>query len=122
MIELAFSYLSKNEYVACGHIIVFQIESILRQILKLNGKETYNPKKYGDRDIPLGEIMRIISDNSYLDNDLIRYIEITLNDQVGLNIRNEIAHGKVGCDDFTEELCMVLTSIMLKVVKTYKVH
>jgi hypothetical protein len=94
----------QQDFVSAMHILVPQVENVLRQHLSALGVDTtdYRRDVNGGAsrtdDASLGSLLRkSLPDGrtvrSYLGGDLCDHLNSVLNSQTGLNLRNEFAHG-----------------------------
>ena len=113
-------YLS-GDYVSAMHVLIPQLEDVLRRTLrKLEGSTT---TIQGDvtRETALGQVLCATEMKELLGEDTIFYLRYLLVEQLGMNIRNKVAHGlirKSDCDRLT--LALVVMSLLRLV--PYKAH
>jgi hypothetical protein len=103
----------KKEYVAAIHILVFQIEGVLRDLLGKLGLSTFSYRNNEMRERMLSDILATLSQIEGIDKDFLKFIEIFLSDIRGDNYRNEIAHGLLSLEDFTKENAQLLLLILI---------
>ena len=103
-----------KEYVASIHILVFQIEGILRDLLGKLGLPTFSYRNNEMRERVLSDILATLSQVEGMDKDFLKFIEIYLCDIRGDNFRNDIAHGLLSLGAFTKENAQLLLLILLK--------
>ncbi|MFZ1496681.1 MAG: DUF4209 domain-containing protein [Saprospiraceae bacterium] len=111
---------SNEDYVSSMHILVFQIEGILRDILYQIDGEDFQYKNNEMRELTMGTIIKKLIEKEILDLNLLKYIETNLCDIRGKNIRNELAHGSFNNHLFTRLNTQILLLILLK-ISSYKV-
>lgn len=106
----------RNEYVAAIHILIFQIERILRDLLWKLGLPTfiYIKKDEEMRERMLSDILKTLFQVEGIDKDFLKFIEVFLNDIRGDNFRNDISHGLLTIDAFTKENAHLLLLILIK--------
>jgi len=104
----------KKEYVASIHILVFQIEGILRDLLGKLGLPTFSYRSNEMRERMLSDILTTLNQVEGVDKDFLKFIEIYLCDIRGDNYRNEIAHGLVPAEEFTRENTLLLLLTLIK--------
>lgn len=109
------AYFNGNNLVFC-HLIVPQIETMVREFLEKNGRETIRAQKNGKP----GYMLRILDDmlrdeviQLVFNEDIAYYFRITLTDQRGLNIRNSLCHGLVSPTHFGQMAADRLLHIFL---------
>jgi hypothetical protein len=103
-----------KEYLASIHILVFQIEGILRDLLGKLGLPTFSYRSNEMRERMLSDILVTLSQIEGMDKDFLKFIEIYLCDIRGDNYRNDIAHGLLSLGDFTKENAQLLLLILIK--------
>lgn len=103
-----------KEYVASIHILVFQIEGILRDLLGKLDLPTFSYRNNEMRERALSDILVTLSQVKGMDKDFLKFIEIYLCDIRGDNFRNDIAHGLLSLEAFTRENAQLLLLILIK--------
>lgn len=104
---------AKNDFISSMHILVFQIEGILRDILHNSRGATFQYKNSESREHTLGAIIRKLEESQILNINLLKHIEIFLCEIQGKNIRNDIAHGNSNFNHFTKNNVQVLIQMLL---------
>lgn len=105
-----------QDYISATHIMVFQIEGILRDMLGKLGFPTFSYKNGEMRERTLTDILEAFKGINGFDADLWWLISICLNDLRGLNLRNEIAHGLFPPAHFTRQTAELLLFILVKIL------
>jgi len=103
-----------KEYVASIHIVIFQIEGILRDLLGKLGLPTFSYRSNEMRERMLSDILKTLSQVEGMDKDFLKFIGIYLCDIRGDNYRNDIAHGLLPLGAFTKENAQLLLLILIK--------
>ena len=103
-----------KEYPASIHILVFQIEGILRDLLEKLDLPTFSYRSNEMRARMLSDILVTLSQVEGIDKDFLKFIEIYLCDIRGDNYRNDIAHGLLSLESFTKENTQLLLLILIK--------
>jgi hypothetical protein len=96
--------LLQQDFVSAMHILVPQVENVLRQHLRTLGVDTTDYRRDANNgtsrtdDASLGSLMRkSLPDGrtvrEYLGGNLWDHLNSVFNSQIGLNLRNELAHG-----------------------------
>jgi len=106
-------YLDKD-YISSMHLIVFQIEAILKTILHSIEGEIFNYKSKKMTELTLGTIISKLLKYQIVNTDLLRYIEVNLTDQRGKNLRNDIAHGNRNFKEFNKYDNQLLIYLLMK--------
>lgn len=103
-----------DDYISSMHLLVFQIEAILKTILHSIEGETFNYKSKKMTELTLGTIISKLLKHEKVNADLLRYIEVNLTDQRGKNLRNDIAHGNRSFKQFNKYDNQLLIYILMK--------
>ena len=103
-----------KEYVASIHILVFQIEGILRDMLAKLSLPTFSYRSNEMRERVLSDILTTLSPVEGMEKDFLKFIEIYLCDIRGDNYRNDIAHALLPLELFTKENAQLLILILIK--------
>jgi len=103
-----------KEYVASIHILIFQIEGLLRDLLGKLDLPTFSYRSNEMRERMLSDILETLSQIEGIDKDFLKFIEIYLCDIRGDNYRNDIAHGLLSLGAFTKENAQLLLLILIK--------
>ncbi|HEY9685406.1 MAG TPA: DUF4209 domain-containing protein [Coleofasciculaceae cyanobacterium] len=108
----------RDDYVTATHLWVPQIEEGIRQLAKGIGIEVLkiDPHTHGYNYRDLGNLL----DDSKLEqafgiigSRLIFYLNIVMNDKFGWNVRNDLCHGLISDDGFTDVITDRLFHILL---------
>ena len=105
-------YLS-GDYVSAMHVLIPQLEDVLRRTLRLLGGSTTSVQGDVTREIDLGQVLDAPEMERLLGEDTIFYLRYLLVEQLGMNLRNRVAHGlirKSECDRPT--LALVVMSLL----------
>ncbi len=108
-------HLSKD-YQSSITLLVTQIESLIRQLLKEEGVATTTPidNDFGLQEAPLGTLLiGIPRTEQILGKNFTTYMWIYLCDKEHENIRNKVAHGLMKPDEYTPEISLRLLLILL---------
>ena len=114
-IEHAIELYQSKDYISSMHIIVFQIEAILRIILQSIEGGTFNYRSKSMTELTLGTIISKLLEKKTISVDLLRYLEVNLTDQRGKNLRNDIAHGNRNFKEFNKYDNQLLIYLLMKV-------
>jgi hypothetical protein len=109
------NYYFKDETLACAHILTFQVESILRNILKILGVPTFSFRNGEMRARMLDDVLLALSTIKGFDKDFIKFLEIFLIDLRGENLRNNMAHGLCEYKYFDKRICDLLLIALVKI-------
>lgn len=98
------AYLSKDHLKGI-HILVFQIEEMLRTLLTLMGIPPQKSVRgyYGITDVKnMNDALSDLRVKEVLTEDVWRYLSILYIDRRGMNLRNDLAHGLVSGEAFNQ--------------------
>jgi len=120
LISLGLSFFKDKNYVASIHILIFQIEGILRDMLESMKMSTFT---FRNNEM-MARLFSGIIERLYLieglDENLIKLIDIFLNNPEGDNLRNDIAHSLSSIEEFGKENNLLLILIILNIC-SYKI-
>lgn len=110
-----------NDFVVALHLLVPQIEHMVRWHLKAAGKETTNLDKDGiENENGLSTLMDIPEATQIFGEDLAFELKALFCDAFGPNLRNNLAHGLLGEESFQSPYMVYAWWLGLKMVfKTF---
>jgi hypothetical protein len=109
------AYLRKD-YIAAVHVLVPQVEGAFRDLLDAMGTPTFAVVRGGDmRQRMLDDILDALSQVPGTDQNFFAMVRHMLADILGLNLRNEVAHGLAGVDMFTKANSELLILMLLHI-------
>lgn len=108
-----------GDHASCAHVLVPQIEHLLRRLLGSLGGITVSldseTRTYREKD--LGTILRDPLMESFwkqsAKRDIALYLRVVLTDQRALNVRNRLCHGLCNADWFTPQITDRLLHILM---------
>lgn len=108
----------REEYAAAIHILTLQVEGILRDALGKAGLPTWAYQRGSDemRARTLTDILDTLEKVNGFDKDFLKFIDILLNDVMGDNLRNEIAHALAPVEAFNRQNTELVLLILIKLV------
>lgn len=107
------AYFDDNHIVAM-HLIIPQLEAGFRNIIKIQESSVTKANNIGGMNFILfAEILKNDLLKNYFDADMIFYFKAILNDQKGLNLRNDVCHGLLNSTEFTESKSARIIHILL---------
>lgn len=109
------NYYFKDENLACAHIFTFQVEAILRNILKILGVPTFSFRNGEMKARMLDDVISALSSINGFEKDFIKFLEIFLIDLRGENLRNNVAHGLCEYKYFDRRICDLLFIILIRI-------
>jgi hypothetical protein len=105
-----------EDYEGAIHILLPQIESVLRNVLRLIGLPTTTIDSQNQSVImskTLGAILSTQEIKNGLGEDLKTYLNLVLIDQRGFNLRNETMHGILKYDAINKQTCEIILHVLL---------
>ena len=108
----------KKEYISAIHILIFQVEAILRGRLIDFGISNYTEKNGVQQFLSLRSVLTKLRENHDLQEDFLIFLDLFLCDQVFVNLRNKVAHGLTEIEEFNEYNTVALIFILIKLVKS----
>jgi len=110
----------KKEYVGCIHILTFQIEAALRDVLLKFDIPTFSYKTNGEmRARMLDDVINALKHIQGFEKDFLEFLFIFLVDLRGDNLRNDLAHGLCTFEELSKENSTLLILILIKLA-SYK--
>lgn len=103
----------EKDYLSSIHILVFQVEGLLREFIGLIGLPTFSFRNNEMRERMLPDIIETLGQVQGFNTDLLKFINIFLNDIRGDNLRNDIAHGLVQLHTFNKSNSELLIYLLL---------
>jgi lysyl-tRNA synthetase class 1 len=106
----------EGDHVKAAHVLVPQIEHVLRMLLTLIGVPVTRLPRLGTgtmHEKNLNEILREEELRRVLGEDLWRYLLVFLADERGQNVRNWVCHGLLGPAQFGRQLSNGLIHVLL---------
>ena len=103
LLEIGLDAYQKEDWVKAIHVFVPQIEHILRNFLALLGLPTVKTVRNHPGLMDAKSMNDILNDarvREVLKENLWRYLTVLYIDKIGLNLRNDLAHGLLGPDAF----------------------
>lgn len=94
IIEKGLDAYFREDYLASIHILIPQIEEVIRHLLELCGGSVLKKNRLGGYDLrTLDDLLRDHQIVTSLGEDMAIYLRILLTDRRGWNLRNELSHG-----------------------------
>ena len=110
----------KGDYISSIHILVPQIEVMLREILNQNSIPIEKMEQGAVSVKEMGGILAEQSTKTILGEEFASYLQLKFTDKEGMNIRNEVAHGLMKPEKFDHVLCCSLIYVILKLCGTFR--
>jgi hypothetical protein len=83
----------REDYVKCIHVLVFQVENSLRELLKLLGRPVTKSTDDGYQPKNMNDVLHDSAVKDSLDPKLWSFLKVLYTDNRGMNLRNLVAHG-----------------------------
>ena len=115
VIEKALNCYFNGDYLIFCHLIIPQIETMIREFLEFCGRETIRPQanKRGYTMRILDDMLRDEAIVQVFNSNTTYYMRVVLTDQRGLNIRNALCHGLIPPSSFGQMAADRLLHIFL---------
>jgi lysyl-tRNA synthetase class 1 len=83
----------REDYVKCIHVLVFQVENSLRELLKLLDRPVTKSTDDGNQPKNMNDVLHDPAVKDALDPKLWSFLKVLYTDNRGMNLRNLVAHG-----------------------------
>ncbi len=94
IIEIGLKAYFDNDYLIAIHLLIPQIEDVLRNLVKMTGGPIYKVGRHGGLMLKnFEELLRDERVTEVLSSDVTLYFRTLFSDQRGLNVRNNVCHG-----------------------------
>lgn len=82
------------------HLLVPQVENVIRELAELVGCEVYRPNRLGGMDLrTLDDFLRDERVVKALIPDVAEYLRVLYTDRLGINLRNRVCHGMISAEE-----------------------
>lgn len=113
LLEKGLNHYFAQDYISSLHILIFQFEDLLRNLLEKTGEPISKPGQVF--------ILKSLLSNEALKAaagvDLIRYYEIVLRERNGFNYRNKIAHGLMDPNEMNRIITLRIIHLLLTLTR-----
>lgn len=105
----------QKDYVASMHILMPQIETVLRHVLEIRNTSAFKEKRQAVMVKELGGLLDMDEIKKIIGLDFHKYMQIKYIDTNGINLRNRLSHGLLIKDDFNHanSFSLVYTILIL---------
>lgn len=104
----------KGDYIIFLHLMLPRIENILRNFLEKQGESILGRiKKDGFKYKILGDILEDPKIRYIFTEETLEYFKLVLNNDLGLNIRNNLSHGIISIGECNENKSNIVFHILL---------
>jgi uncharacterized protein DUF4209 len=101
LIKKGITHHFQKDYAASMHILIPQIETVLRHVLEVRNMSAFKEKRQAIMVRELGGLLDIEEIKQIIGLNFHKYIQIKYTDANGINLRNRISHGLLTKDDFS---------------------
>ncbi|UOG77622.1 DUF4209 domain-containing protein (plasmid) [Hymenobacter tibetensis] len=103
------------DFIASTDSLVLKVEYLLRYLCELLGIPTFRPKRAGIvHEKLLDELLRDLQEDGRIEAEDLFYIRFYLQEKVGQNLRNRIAHGLMDDSEYGLESAFLVLTMILK--------
>lgn len=103
----------REDYIKCIHVLVFQVENSLRELLKLLGRPVTRSTDDGYQPKNMNDVLHDPAVKGCLDPKLWSFLKVLYTDNRGMNLRNLVAHGIAPADAFNRiNAALVVQSVV----------
>ena len=104
-----------DDHISALHVLVFQVEGVLRDLLTATGRATFSQEKQVEyRHCTLATLLNVLGQVNGFDTDLSALIRYFLADMIGDNLRNAVGHSLAAPDRFTRENTEIVLMILVR--------
>jgi lysyl-tRNA synthetase class 1 len=83
----------REDYVKCIHVLVFQVENSLRELLRILDRPVSKSTEDGNQPKNMNDVLHDPVVKDALDPKLWSFLKVLYTDNRGMNLRNLVAHG-----------------------------
>ena len=121
MIESGLERYFAGDYISAIHILVPQLEDVLRRTVGyLGGTTTYRSDTTTEKD--LGQILDSPEMARLFGSDVVYLLKHTFTELLGLNLRNRVGHGLIRPEDCTSTNCALVIHSLLRLAACEELH
>ena len=115
IIKNGFEAYLRGDYIAAVHVLVFQVEGVLRDLLGALCLPTFTYRNRAMRERDLSDVIETLSQVKGTDEDFFALLRYFLADVLGANLRNEVGHAIAELEVFNKQYTEVLLMIFLRI-------
>ena len=116
MLDVGIERYLAGDYVSALHVLVPKLEEALRRTLQTLDGATTSTRGDMTRVIDLEQVLRAPKLAELLGEDTIFFLKYLLIEQLGDNLRNDVAHGLMRKSDCTPEAASLVLLALLRLV------
>ncbi len=83
----------QEDYIKCIHVLVFQVENSLRELLRILNRPVSKSTEDGNQPKNMNDVLHDPVVKKSLDPKLWSFLKVLYTDNRGMNLRNLVAHG-----------------------------
>lgn len=103
----------QEDYVKCIHVLVFQVENSLREVLRILGRPVSKRTDDGNQPKNMNDVLHDPVVKDALDPKLWSFLKVLYSDHRGMNLRNLVAHGVAPAGAFNQvNAALVVQSVV----------
>ncbi len=122
IIRVAMQRYVEGDFVSTVHVLTPQIEGLIRDLVGHLRARTTRPSRDGTTQYrALDDLLRDPKLLELLGSDLAENLRIILTEQIGLNIRNDVAHGVPPCWEYSDPTVLLLIVVVCQLARA-RVH
>ncbi|BCS47367.1 hypothetical protein JUNP479_0021 [Aeromonas jandaei] len=105
------------DFSSCIYILAPQVENIVRVLFKSNGLNTSNIDRDGiETECGLSTLLNNPSAENILGKDILFELQAVFTESVGINLRNEVAHGLLSDQESNSQYCVYAWWMILRMI------
>jgi hypothetical protein len=119
LLRKGFEHYFQEDYVTALHILVFQFEDVLRNLLREANRPVTKPPQLGriGGAATLGSLLLDEEFRQKAGPSLIRYYTLILVDPNGLNLRNNVAHAVMEVEEMRKQIVELVLYVLLSLTR-----
>jgi len=115
LLRIALDHYEAGDGVSFAHVVTPQIEGVLRDLVGLLGGARTKDVRGTTQVRSLGEILEDARLTETLGEDFTCTLRVLLTESRGLNLRNDIAHGELLVNPFSDFVCTMLLLVLMQI-------
>ncbi len=100
IISKAIDFFFSGDYISSIHLLIPQIEEVIRNLLEINGGNILKPKSNAYQLKTFDEVLRDPIVLTAFGEDITHYLQVLFTDPRGWNLRNRVSHGLIDYELF----------------------
>ena len=116
IVEVGLERYVSGDYVSAMHVLIPQLEDVLRSTLRRLGGSTTSIRDGVTREIELGRVLVTEELAELFGEDVLFYLGYLLTEELGMNLRNKVAHGLIRKSECTSHVASLVLMSLLRLV------